>query len=282
MLTSAPISAATGDQSDDQPIDDRVSRAEILAFIAHIWPRELIDCPKLRIGGDHDGGYVLPATALLCERLLSIGIGNNMQFDVELAEFGLKILQFDHTIRFPPAFHESCHFLRFGLGRTRTDTLLTFTDMVTIFDTIARGPAILKFDIEGAEYDSFIDVPDTTIAEFDVIVCEYHNLHRLEDHRFHTQALAVARRFANHHVAVHLHPNNYGTTHDIHGIPLPDVVEITYIHRKFANTGDLSIPPIPGFPDFPNNPHAPDPTLYPPGAATNALIESLRAAIAHS
>lgn len=255
-----------------------MSQPEILAFLAAIWPHDLIDCPKIRIGGDGDGGYVLPAIALLCERLLSVGIGNNMQFDLELASFGLKVLQLDHTIMVPPAFHRNCHFLRFGLGRTSRENLLAFSDILTIFDKVGQGESVLKFDIEGAEYDAFSDVPASTLSGFDVIVCEYHDLHNLPERDFLMKALAVVRKFAEHHVAVHIHPNNYRAIHIIHGIPVPEVVEVTYIHRKFANTGALSLGPIPGELDVPNDPNGADLPYPATGEKRSALIEALRTA----
>jgi hypothetical protein len=58
-----------------------------------------IDVPKVRIGPNHDGGYVLadrftPAT----QPVMSYGISTQYDFDREMAERGHKVFMFDHTI----------------------------------------------------------------------------------------------------------------------------------------------------------------------------------------
>ena len=79
---------------------------------------------KTRIGDNTDGGYVLPAIALDCDGVLSIGVGMNVSFDLQLAERGAQVLQFDHTVERSPTAHANFHFHELGWGSSSTGDYL--------------------------------------------------------------------------------------------------------------------------------------------------------------
>ena len=94
------------------------SHNEVFNLLNLIRPWAMVDQYKVRIGADADGGYVMPSNSIKSNLVLSIGIGDEVSFDKELAERGAKVLQFDHTISSAPYEHPNIFFsLKVG-GRT--------------------------------------------------------------------------------------------------------------------------------------------------------------------
>ena len=82
-----------------------LTQQDVLEALDLLRPWATRRTPKVRVGNDYDGGYVLPAVALQCDVVLSIGVGHDVSFDHVMAERGARILQFDHTVEGPPTPH---------------------------------------------------------------------------------------------------------------------------------------------------------------------------------
>jgi hypothetical protein len=201
---------------------------------------------------------VLPSLALESNLLVSIGIGNDISFDAEFAKQGAKIYQFDHTIEAPPYGHPNMHFFRKGWGVTSSDELMSFDQIVEVVDwTDARHP-VLKFDVEGAEWGGLATMNLEHLARFDIITAEFHNIEQLYFRANYQLLLAAFSRLGARHVPVHLHVNNYQGLTLVSGVPVPCVIELTYLRRDCGVFGGHSFEPIPGPLDQPNNKAVPD------------------------
>jgi hypothetical protein len=60
------------------------------------------------------------------------------------------------------------------------------------------------------------------------------------------------------HVPVHIHANNYGGVGLVHGVPLPKVLELSFLRRDLDACADFADDPIPGPLDRPNHPYLAD------------------------
>ena len=218
---------------------------------------------KVRIGSQSDGGYVVPSIARASSLVVSIGIGNEISFDRELAERGAHILQFDHTIPGPPLEHPAMQYFKIGWSPFDGDTLWSLRTMMSHADwTHARHP-VLKFDTEGAEWEAIDHTAIDDLDRFSVIVGEFHDLDRLGERAFFEKARAVFSKLAERHACVHLHGNNFSGFATVLGIPVPKVVELSYVHRSRVLVGGPSSEPLPGPLDRPNAPWLPDLCLRP-------------------
>ncbi|MBK7614071.1 MAG: FkbM family methyltransferase [Vitreoscilla sp.] len=235
----------------------------VLELLKLIRPWTMRRQPKIRLGNAYDGGYVVPAIALEADGVMSVGVGPDVSFDFALAQRGAKIVQFDHTVEKPPTDHPAFSFFKLGWGTRTEGDLLSFDDMLAKLDALGSKRPLLKFDIEGAEYDVFSTVTPEHLARFEVICCELHDFEKLGDEAFFAQAQHLLKMLNAGHVPVHLHANNYQSLLLVEGVPVPRVIELCFLRRDLDSFPNFSVDPIPGPLDRPNHPMRPDLCLNP-------------------
>jgi glycosyltransferase involved in cell wall biosynthesis len=240
-----------------------IGQAGILGLIKMMRPWSMSGMSKTRIGDNTDGGYVLPAIALDCDGVLSIGVGMDVSFDLQLAERGAQVLQFDHTVERSPVAHANFHFHKLGWGSNSAGDYLGFADICAKLDALDIKRPLFKFDIEGGEYDIFDTLDPKLLEPFEVIACEIHDLSKLTDPVFFAKVRRMFEKLTAHHVPVHLHANNFADVMLVQGVPIPDVLELSFLRRDLGSFPHLSTDPIPGGLDRPNHPYRPDICMNP-------------------
>lgn len=213
---------------------------------------------KVRIGATHDGGYVVPEFACQSNLLISIGIGNEVSFDSDFANRGAQVFQFDHTIPQPPVTHCNMHFQSKGWGAEESDNLLSFKEIIGCADWTTAVHPVLKFDVEGAEWNCLLAVDHDDLERFEIIVGEFHGLEGIGRHDSYETIRRVLEKLCAHHRPIHLHGNNNSRVYSIHGVQIPSVVELTLLREDCGVFPDYSDEPIPGPLDHPNNRVFPD------------------------
>jgi hypothetical protein len=207
-----------------------------------------------RMGTHGDGGYVLPVDVLKQQPVLSIGVGAEMSVDLELAERGHKVFQFDHTIERPPATIPMITWRQLGLssGEQRINEI-PLREMLDLSGLSGRTDLILLMDCEGAEWSCLTD-STTPLDLFSVLSVELHGLSRaLSPSRGEARRQAIGALTKN-HVVVDSHGNNYGSGIWVGETFVPDVLEVTLVHRDFF---------VAGTDHSPENLHSPNNPLLP-------------------
>jgi hypothetical protein len=240
-----------------------VTQGDVLALLAQIRPWRMKSDVKVRIGGQGDGGYVMPSSARHTNTVLAIGIGDEVSFDEELAGLGARVLQFDHTVAASPSRHPGCEFHRLGWGARDDHPLATLSGLVKMVDWSAARHPILKFDVEGAEWEALAHSSAADLARFEILTGEFHHFDQLIDREFFERVRAVFRKLNETHRVIHLHANNAGGMVLLEGVPLPRLLEMTWVRIDSATFEGHSDEPIPGPLDRPNLPHLPDLQLRP-------------------
>lgn len=204
---------------------------EILRTLSLLHPYG-VACGKVRTGGPHDGGYVM-ANDFRGNRIgYSIGVGPQVDWDVEMAGRGMHIYQYDHTVESVPAEHPNFHYFKLGIGPDLSDPeLVTLERMLENNDHLSEENMLLKVDVEGAEWDVFDSMSSNLLQKFDQIVVEYHGLEFLDRESFRSRANRVFKTINHTHRVIHIHGNNYASFSMIHNIPVPEVLEISYARK---------------------------------------------------
>ena len=259
LAAGRPMRAQPASPHAVRPLGQR----DILGLLGLLRPRAMAAQGKRRVGNACDGGYVVPESALACDGVLSIGIGGDVSFDLVFAEHGAQVLQIDCTVDGPPAAHGNFHFHKLGWGPRDAGEMRDLAALRALLAALAPRSCLLKFDIEGGEYEVLPELAPDALADFDVIVCELHDLHRLAEEAFHARAAAAIARLTARHVPVHLHANNYQGMTLLHGVPVPQVLEVTLLRDDLDSFPSLAGEPIPGPLDRPNHPLLPDLCLTP-------------------
>lgn len=250
-LLNAPLALASGQHN--------WLLHEVLALLL---PHQAAGFDKVRLGNDRDGGYVMLDDFAGIAAALSLGIGDDVSWDLAVAERGLPVLQFDHAVRRVPLAHPRFAFLREKVVACAPTPKRT----CTIETILARHGSsdnkdfILKMDIEGDEWEILRLIDPDILGRFRQIVCEFHDLNRLRYPVERVRALQVFRKLSRSHRVVHVHGNNHQPVEAVGDISIPDVIEITWARRR-----DYKLSPahtvFPTDLDRPNNPQLPDHVL---------------------
>lgn len=217
-----------------------------------------VSCGKVRVGGPNDGGYVMANRHHNCETVYSIGVGPDASWDLEMAGYGAIVHQYDHTVNCSPANHPNLRFHQLGIGPDLANSdLITLEEMLSRNGDLGRSAMILKMDVEGAEWPVLKGLSSALMWRFSQIIIEFHSLERLREPSFRRDAEKIWSKLLETHRPIHVHGNNFSLFKLLHGVPIPDVIEVTFCH---ASQFDFS-PSTSLFPtelDAPCNPHLPD------------------------
>lgn len=189
--------------------------------------------PLIRVGGEADGGYLLPEDLEGVAALLSPGVAETWDFEREMGEeFGIRSYMIDGSVDAPLGLTELQDFRRVWLGsRTRGD-VVSLKNWVGDVEQVASGDLALQMDIEGAEYRVLSNTPVEVLQRFRMAVVEYHGLEWM---RFAPAIqgviLPALRKMSVSFEVVHVHPNNCCGTFMLHGVQVPRVLEVTYLRR---------------------------------------------------
>ena len=244
----------------DRPAGRRiVDNMRVRRILALLTPMAVVGYRKIRLGDELDGGYVIIDNLVERSCCVSVGIGGNVSFDQALAQQGYDVFQYDHTVSGPPTPHERFHFAPMALAPEH-DASRRMTNLTAIIAERRIGTyrrPILKIDIENAEWDILSAINPAALMMFDQICLEFHQLDRMADPVFAAQIETAWRNITANHVPVHVHGNNWGGFPVVHGVPVPEVLEVTFVAR--ANYGfQPSEEMFPGLLDRPNKMGVPD------------------------
>lgn len=205
-----------------------------LKVLRYFAPKDVVGKKLVRLGSHHDGGYILVDDFGKCEAAYSIGIFNDVSWDLEIAKKGIDVFMYDHTIQGLPSQHERFHFFKNGIcgAKCQNPSLKTFKEILKKNGHTNNKNLILKIDVEGAEYDSFENTESELIDNFAQIVIEFHDFCNLLHFDQGPQILKVLDKINKTHQGVHIHANNCCGVCLIDGVPIPQLLEITYVRRR--------------------------------------------------
>ena len=212
----------------------------------------------IRVGPDHDGGYILPDDFDGVQALFSPGVDDVIGFDHEIADMGIDTHLLDASVEEPSNLRQNMTFSSKFIGPKTEGTFVTMDDWVNQYAP-GTEDLILQMDVEGAEYDVLPTMSDALFNRFRMVIVEYHDLHHAIQPEQYDKIKASWSRFSRTHSVAHVHINNCAQTLALHGLSIPTVVEVTYLRndRLQCRTGDEASIPHPL--DRLNNPILPEP-----------------------
>lgn len=216
-------------------------------------PRTLVSMHKLRIGGATDGAYVMVDDFEGIRTAFSLGVGDNVDWDIAVAERGITVHQFDHTVQAPPRTHARCHFHQRRISATKQPDSETLASIFEYAASLEPASAILKIDIENAEWEAFATVDPDVLDRFSQILCEFHLFEHFHDDAHYALALAAVANLRRSFDVVHVHGNNFADWTFIDGRPLPFVIEVALVNRRRARTVPNETETFPTRLDRPND-----------------------------
>lgn len=214
------------DQPPTTAADDR-----LLRVIRHLRPVAVDHGDLVRVGGDHDGGYVMLRQAP-ADVAVSIGVGPDVSWDADVASTGVRVHAFDHTVRGLPQPVPGGVFHRIGVGPTNAGKLRSLGTLMRMSGVSGNARALLKMDVEGAEWETLAACPPGALDRFDQIVMELHGLDRLLDERRASDVVKALELLSAGHVPIHVHANNFSTVVRFGNYWFPREIEVSWVHRR--------------------------------------------------
>jgi hypothetical protein len=234
---------------------DAEERAEIGRVLDRFAPQP---CGQrlIRMGPKNDGGYLIPDDLEGIAALYSPGVSDTLGFDLEIAKMGINCFLADGTVDQPSDMHPNMRFEKKMIGRGPADQYMSLESWVSR-TAPSEGDLMLQMDIEGAEYEVFIDTPQEVLDRFRIIVIEVHRLENYVFGKARQQLSGLLDRLQHSHTICHLHPNTVAPPVDIIGRKVPPLVELTLLRNDRVTGGTEKGVSYPHVLDAPNRVHLP-------------------------
>lgn len=227
-------------------------------------PVALTNCRLERFGEAHDGGYLMCGNLLDAVRSgYSYGIGGYDKWGCDIStRLDVAVHQYDcfnttqpSCLRGETVFHAECVAGTPARIEGRLfDTMSSH--LAKNGDSAAR--IVLKIDVEGAEWDTLLSLPDATLQQIDQLAVEFH---WIEDEQFdwvHDEKyLRVVDRLRHFFHVVHIHFNNASCVGDLSPFPTW-AYEVLFVSKRLGVVDPSRTVTRPHPLDAPNNPSLKD------------------------
>lgn len=213
----------------------------------------------MRVGGEHDGGYLIPDDVEGIAACFSPGVEATSTFEKDLYDsFGINSHLADYSVDGPPEYFEPLSFTKKFLGVTNNNVYMTLDSWIKNTPEYSSGEdLLLQMDIEFSEYSTILSTPEEILKRFRIMVIEVHEIDKWGHPSFFKIAEDFFNKILQYFNVVHIHPNNYGTVKNVNGIYLPETLEFTFLAKNRCNVLGY-VTELPDELDGPCNPNRPE------------------------
>lgn len=220
----------TKNLSNEKELFKRFSYINELSFYSMLCPKEVFEKKKILVGNNGDGGYILLDDFEDIKIAYSLGIWNIISFDKALADKGIDVYMYDHTINNLPFNNTKFHWKKIGVTSEskKTENMKTLKELIIENNHWNENNMILKIDIEHSEWDILNDISEDILNKFKYILLELH-LWDLKKYGLYYNSL---KKLIKNHQIFHIHCCNCGGLFKIGDNPICNTIEISLIIRK--------------------------------------------------
>lgn len=212
-------------------VNKRSSKESIVDAISSIRP-VISPYSLLMVGGERDGGYLIPDDLSHIKYCMSPGVGGSNSFEIDLYDrYSIRSLTADASVDGLPDEHHGVGFIKKFVGSKTSVDYITIENWIDESCGDEPGDLLFQMDIEGGEYDVLINMDPSTLKKFRIIAIEWHNFDLLLD-RYGVEILAsVFRKIGKYFNPICIHPNNVTGFYNIDGVIVPKTLEVVYLRK---------------------------------------------------
>ena len=227
------------------------SKNNIINFYKSIKP-VVIQEGLVRIGSQHDGGYLVPNCLGDINFNYSPGVSDNFDFEIDLyTKYGIKSFLADYSIDDHFKEFDYLFFKKKFIGLNNSNTHIRLEDWINE-NSKEDNNLMLSMDIENDEWTVLLDTPTSNLSKFKILVIEFHNFAKyLVNNDSILFVEYLFQKLKNNFEIVHIHPNNCCGVLEYEELKIPNVVEITFLNKNAINISDENLE-IPNKLDFKN------------------------------
>ncbi|WP_297810250.1 hypothetical protein [uncultured Helicobacter sp.] len=216
----------------------------ILEYLKVLQPIKVGRDSLIRVGGANDGGYVMynkllkannggGAKALFKNpKAISLGVSDYSPWDLEMAEIGYQVLEYDGSTKDSPYTHQNIIFHKKFISAHNSDSTITLESIIKDNKLDSTQANILQTDIENAEWEMLENIDIEILAQnFAQIIFEFHGCNPEEESGFY-QRITQLKRLNKFFIPIHFHFNNHGKIFYSKGLFFSTSLEVSYINRS--------------------------------------------------
>ena len=210
-------------------LSEGAAKEDVARFLRSVFP-VTTEHSLIRIGGDADGGYLVPDDLSGIKTCFSPGVSDYAGFEEGLAARGIRSFMADYSVEGPPVPNALFHFEKKHLG-TRNDEAFTTLESWINRHAPHDSEMILQMDIEGAEYAVLLATPPEVLRRFRIVIIEFHGLDSLAELRGLELLGMSFEKLTRDFDIVHSHVNNCAKVASYSGFDLPQVMEFSLLRK---------------------------------------------------
>ena len=239
-----------------------------LKYLSLVNPVRSPSLELIRIGGFRDGGYCLhcpPPVKNILPKVLSLGVSENSPFDLEMANRGYEVLEYDGSIDASPyPYHPSIKFFKKFVGGVDSENTISLKSILIQhhFDTNVHN--ILQCDIEDAEWEMLENIEIEVLAKyFSQMIFEFHHCEP-DDEKLSIRRWEILSKIREYFTPIHTHFNHSWGLLFAENLFFAPLIEVSYLRKDLVpndailQKGTATLPHI----DCPNNPYYADIPVY--------------------
>jgi len=208
-------------------------RSRVQEITNLIKPKSVTNASKVRVGNTSDGGYVCLNNFDNVTAAVSLGIKDDVTWDLDIAKRGIHVYQYDYTIDELPETHPNFHFYKLKVSAVDGNGEISLNSILRTNDISQSKSVFLKMDIEGCEWDALLTVSDETLNSFSQIVCELHDFNLIINDEFYHKVIKALNKLRSKFEVFHIHGNNCAPLLLCTDIgTIPQVLEIGFANKE--------------------------------------------------
>ena len=216
-----------------------------ICFYKNISNKELLEVIKLfkpynvghkliRIGGDSDGGYLVPDILNDVKYCFSAGVGDQSSFEISLLDRNIKSFLADHSVEFDVknknlVFDKK--FIKSYVSKNSWNINGWIKDKIP--DPNEKN-FILQMDIEGSEYEVISAITDENLKKMKILIIEFHSLEYSGNPLVYNVIRSSIEKLSKFFDVCHIHPNNWKKKTKVNSYEFPSNLEVTLLNKKYV------------------------------------------------
>ncbi|MWV61158.1 hypothetical protein DCO60_01470 [Helicobacter saguini] len=193
---------------------------------------------------------------------ISLGVSPYSPWDLEMANLGYRVLQYDASIESAPYNHENITFFKKFVGVMDNENTISLQNVITQNDLREDSHNILQCDIEDCEWEILENIDLGLMAKFfPQVLFEFHNCNP-ENDELSSRRLKVLESLRRFYTPIFTHFNYHDVTYYNDGLFLCGLIEVSFLRNDlipkdskpfsgYLNISNLSAPNSHFYPDVP-------------------------------
>ena len=169
-------------------------------------------------------------------KAVSLGVSPYSPWDLDMANVGFQVLQYDASIDKAPYNHPNITFHKKFVGVKDSHDTISFANLLAQNDFSPNACNVLQCDIEDCEWEILENIDLSQMAQyFPQVLFEFHKCY-LDNESFAGRRLVVLERLKEYYTPIHTHFNCFGAVYYANGYFWGAVVEVSYLRNDLVDS----------------------------------------------